>query len=311
MGKIYFNQADARWKNKMYSSVGNKNQTMKTSGCGPTSGAMVISSLTDKTVYPDEMAEFYVESGYRTAASGTSWSAFSGTAKKYNLVFKQTTNIDVVLDCISKNGMVIMSAKGSNTALFSTNGHIIVIAGKKGDDFIIYDPYLYEGKYEINGREKKAKVDGNEVYVSVENTANESNQYFCFYADEEDVTTKAKYVNVNTALNIRAGAGFNYDVVGSLSNNTLVTVYEEKNNFARIGTNKWVSLDYLSDTASEKNINDVMVVTAKIGLNVRETPSSKAKIVTAYPYGTRVTIYEKTNNWARGIKGWMSLDYLK
>lgn len=166
MSNVYFNQTDLRWKNTMYSSVGNKSQTIGNSGCGPTSGAMVVSNLSGKTIYPNEMAKYYVDDGYRTASNGTSWSAFSGTAKKYNLEFKQTTNVTEVQKCVEKGGMAIMSAKGSSTALFSTNGHIIVISDIKGNDFVILDPYLYDGKYEINGRNKKATVKGNEVYVS-------------------------------------------------------------------------------------------------------------------------------------------------
>lgn len=100
-------------------------------------------------------------------------------------------------------------------------------------------------------------------------------------------------------------------MVGILKNNTLVTVYEEKNSFSRIGTNKWVATEYLTSTPDEKNLNEVMEVTAKIGLNVRKSPNTKSEIVTAYQKGTRVTIYEKTNTWARGIKGWMALEYLK
>lgn len=104
--------------------------------------------------------------------------------------------------------------------------------------------------------------------------------------------------------------GTTYSIVGSLSNNTLVTVYEEKDGFSRISSTTWVSSDYLSDSPSTSSTSTVMVVTAKIGLNVRSGPGTNYSVVTAYPYGTRVTIYEIVNGWARGIKGWMKSDYL-
>lgn len=207
LNNIYFSQRDERWADEIYSSVGNSSQTIKSSGCGPTSSAMVISSLTGNAVYPNEMAKYYVENGFRTASSGTSWSAFPATAAKWNLEFKQTTDVSIVLECIKSGGMVIASTIGSSTALFSTNGHFIVLIGIENNNFIIYDSDLYNGKYTINGRDSKVTVDGLEITVSVDNTNKEVKQYFCFYPEDnfDAFETKSKYVRVNTSLNIRSG----------------------------------------------------------------------------------------------------------
>ncbi len=309
MSNVYFNQLDQRWANKMYSSVNNSAQTIGTSGCGPTSGAMVVSSLTASIVYPDVMAEYYVQNGYRSASNGTYWSAFKGTADKYGIEFKQTSDISVAIDCISKGGKVVASTPGGSTGLFSTNGHFVVLVGLANNTFTVYDSYLYKGKYDLSFRKGKASVSGNNVYVSVDITKSEIQQYFCFYPQNEIVTT-GKYVNVNTALNVRSGPGTNYSVLTTLSNNTLVTVYEQSDIWCRIGDGKWVSGEYLSDAPSTVIVNKVMTVNAKTGLNVRETPSTNGRIVTAYPYGTRVTVYEIKDGWARGVKGWMYAQYL-
>ncbi len=310
MSKIYFNQTDSRWANKMYSSVGNTSQTMKSSGCGPTSGAMIVSSLSSNIVYPDKMADDYVTNGYRSSNNGTYWSAFSWTAKNYGMDFKQTSDINVAIECINNGGMVVGSTSGGSTGLFSTNGHFIVLAEYSNNTFTVYDSYLYVGKYDLSFRKGKATVSGNYVYVSKENTIPELQQYFCFYSDGKEITTKAKYVNVNTALNVRSGPGMEQSVVSTLSNNTMVTVYEEQNEWSKIGEGKWVSSQYLSDTKSGGNVNTVKVVNSKIGLNVRQMPSTSSNIVTAYKYGTRVTIYEEANGWSKGIKGWMYSKYL-
>ncbi len=82
MSNVYFSQRDPRWANKMYSSVNNASQTIKSSGCGPTSCAMLVSSLTDTIIYPDDMANYFVSAGYRTSNNGTSWSAFGRSCKK-------------------------------------------------------------------------------------------------------------------------------------------------------------------------------------------------------------------------------------
>lgn len=283
---------------------------------GPTCSAMVVSSLNNDIIYPDTMANYYVSAGYRTASSGTAWSAFAGTASKYGIEFKQTGDANIALDCVKNGGMVVISAKGSSTGLFSTNGHFVVLVGVNGDNYVIYDPDLYNGKYNINGRASKATVNGKEIYVSISNTNQETRQYFCYYKPQNisDVTgtTKAKYVKVNSSLNVRSGPGTANTVVGSLQNNTLVTVYEENNGFSKIGEGKWVSSTYLQDAPEEVAFTKrVMTVTAKTGLNVRESPNTSARVVTAYKIGTRATIYEITNGWAKGIKGWMKADYLE
>ncbi len=311
MSRVYFNQMDSRWKNIMYSSVGNTNQTIGSSGCGPTSSAMVISSLTANIVYPNQMADWYVSAGYRSANNGTYFSAFQGTANRYGLDFKQTGDINVAVDCVRNGGMVVASTPGGSKNLFSTNGHYVVLVGISGDTFTVYDSYLYNGKYNSYGRETKASVSGNDVYVSIANVQNEIQQYFCFYPNSKtEIVTKSKYVKVNTALNVRSGPSTNDTVVMTLSNNTMVTVYEEQGGWSKIGEGKWVSSEYLSDSPSGTNVNTVMTVTANTGLNVRTEPNTSASIVTAYKKGTRVTIYEITNGWARGIKGWMYAKYL-
>ena len=311
MSRIYFSQRDSRWKNKMYSSVGNVNQTIKSSGCGPTSAAMVVSSLTDKVIYPDQMADEYVKSGFRTPGNGTSWAAFRWTTEKYGFKFQETGDIQKAVNCVREGGMVIVSAKGGSTALFSTGGHFVVIIGISGDTFTVYDSDLYNGKYTINGRDKKATVNGKEVYVPKNIMQGEAVKYFCYYPNSNTpITTKAKYVSVNTSLNIRNGAGINNEIVGSLQNNTLVTVHEEINGFSKIGEDKWVSSNYLKDEPSSGIVNKVMTVEARTGLNVRQKPSTNARIVTAYKFGTRVTVYEIQNGWARGVKGWMKAKYL-
>lgn len=54
---------------------------------------------------------------------------------------------------------------------------------------------------------------------------------------------KTYTVRVNTVLNVRNAP--NGRIVGKLKNGTKVTVYEQKNGWGRIGTGKWVFMQYL------------------------------------------------------------------
>ena len=63
-GLTYYNQADSRWANTSYTSSNNKTQTIKSSGCGPTSAAIVVSS-SKGAILPTTMAKLFVDNGYR------------------------------------------------------------------------------------------------------------------------------------------------------------------------------------------------------------------------------------------------------
>ena len=264
-GLTYYSQIDPRWKNKMYSSTGNNLQTMGSSACGPTCSAMVVSSIKG-TILPTTMADLYVQYGFRSANNGTYWSAFRWTADVFDIGYKEIYKLNDVCDLLEENYMVI-SACGNG--LFTTGGHFILIYGYEdtnksgqcdsGDRLKVYDPYLYSGKFNLSTRRGKATVEGNTVYVEKEVFRNNANYsiFFAFINDRTDTTennadvttaTYTRYVKVNTSLNVRSGPGTNYKYVKSLYNGDKVTVYKENSNWSNIGTNEWVSSDYLTDS---------------------------------------------------------------
>ena len=59
-GLTYYSQADFRWANHQYSAIGDKSQTIESSGCGPTAAAMIVSSIKG-TITPPEMGDLYVK----------------------------------------------------------------------------------------------------------------------------------------------------------------------------------------------------------------------------------------------------------
>lgn len=264
-GLTYYSQIDPRWKNKLYTSTGNTSQTMGSSACGPTCSAMVVSSIKG-TILPTEMADLYVKHGYRSANNGTYWSAFRWTADVFDIGYKEIYKLNDVCDLLEQNYMII-SACGNG--LFTTGGHFILIYGYEdtngsgqcdsGDRLKIYDPYLYSGKFNLSTRRGKATVEGNTVYVEKEIFRAYANYsgFFAFKNDRTDTkednanvvtATYNRYVKVNTSLNVRSGPGTSYNVVGRKYNGDKVTVYKESSNWSNIGTNEWVSSDYLTDS---------------------------------------------------------------
>lgn len=87
-GLTYYSQIDSRWKNNLYTSVGNQSQTIGSSGCGPTCASMVVSSIKG-TITPDTMASLFVKYGYRSANSGTYWSAYRAVADEFDIAIQK------------------------------------------------------------------------------------------------------------------------------------------------------------------------------------------------------------------------------
>nr|DAI07314.1 MAG TPA: SH3 domain protein [Bacteriophage sp.] len=274
-GLTYYSQIDSRWKNKLYTSTGNTSQTMGSSACGPTCSAMVVSSIKG-TILPTTMADLYVQYGFRSANNGTYWSAFRWTADVFDIGYKEVQRLNDVCDLLEENYMVI-SACGNG--LFTTGGHFILIYGYEdtngsgqcdsGDRLKIYDPYLYSGKFNLSTRRGKATVEGNTVYVEKETFRAYANYsgFFAFKNDRTDTkedntnvvtATYNRYVKVNTSLNVRSGPGTGYSIVGRKYNGDKVTVYKESSNWSNIGTNEWVSSDYLTDSNIQQPISNTV-----------------------------------------------------
>lgn len=342
-GLTYFSQIDNRWKSKMYSSVGDSTQTIGTSGCGPTSAAMVVSSIKG-TITPAKMADLYVKYGYRSANQGTYWSAFKWTADVFDIGYSECYKLDDVISKLKDNNYIIASC---NQGLFTYGGHFIVLTGIEGNYMKIYDPYLYNGKFEVSSRRGLATVSGNTVYVSIDNFREYANyqKFFCFKNDRIQIkenTTTPVIINDNSSavsninyqvkiianggLNIRAGASVNYNRVGGYTKNSIVTILAESNGWGK--TDKgWISLVYTSRyTAAVKNatIQKYTTGTYKVNcskLNVRTGPSTKYRIKPlkeltrsarnqgGYVRGVKCTVTNVIGNWGLTPSGYICLDY--
>ena len=72
---VYYNQLDERWADLPYGT-----DNIGGYGCGPTSMAIVVSSLTDQTVDPPTMAEWAYQNGYWCSGNGSYHSLIPGAA---------------------------------------------------------------------------------------------------------------------------------------------------------------------------------------------------------------------------------------
>lgn len=323
-GLTYYSQIDSRWSNKMYSSVGDSSQTIGTSGCGPTSSAMVVSSIKG-TITPDTMARLYTQYGYRSANQGTYWSAFKWTADVFNIGYSECYRLDDAVAKLKDNHYIIVSC---NQGLFTYGGHFIVLTGIEGDYIKVYDPYLYNGKFDVASRRGKAEVKGNTVYVSIDNFRNYANykKFFCFKNDRTDIkendsnivyvkpissVSNVDYkvrITANNGLNIRAGANTSYKRIGGYSKNQVATILAESNGWGKTDKGGWIKLAYtIKLSSSTTKVTGYRTGTYKVNastLNVRTGPGTKYKIK-GYKQLTANARYQNKklgNQYTNGLK---------
>lgn len=308
-GLTYYSQIDNRWKNKMYSSVGNTAQTIGTSGCGPAATAMVVSSIKGN-ITPDQMADLYMKYGYRSANQGTYWSAFKWTADVFDIGYSEYYKLDDAIAKLKDNHYIIASC---NQGLFTYGGHFVVLVGIEGNYIKIYDSYLYNGKYDTASRRGKAIVKGNTTYVSIQDFRQYANykKFFCFKNERTNVnennntsdnansgTSKVNYqvkITANSGLNIRAGASTSYPRVGGYAKGTIVTILAESNGFGKTDRG-WISLNYTSTNIGNSS---VVVTSGQTKKLARASILYSNSNLTGYRYNykanTTVTVLENVS----------------
>jgi uncharacterized repeat protein (TIGR02543 family) len=141
-------------------------------------------------------------------------------------------------------------------------------------------------------------------------------------------------------INVRSGPGTNYKIVGYAYKGNRVTIYETK----KVGSSTWGRMDAgwiaMSYVKLDQSVTETPTVptepteppketapteppkettpaetwtgTVKINgkLRIRQGPGTNYKVVGYLTNGTKLTILEIKDTWARIDKGWTSLDYV-
>lgn len=301
-GLTYYSQIDSRWSSHLYTSVGNYSQNIGTSGCGPTCASMVVTA-TKGSITPPEMGDLFVKYGYRSSNNGTYFSAFRFVADTFNIGYQETYRLDDAVNLLRNNHYIVVSCANG---LFTTGGHFIVLTGIDGDRISVYDPYLYAGKFETSTRRGKATVNGNTVYVSIDNFRNFANyQKFFAYHHDGNVTVNnvqmvttanyTRYVTAKIGLNIRKSP--NGTIIGSYRYGTAVSVLEVSGNWSRTNLG-WVSSDYLGSYTSTvpTQIQNTAGMTKKLSrASVLYSNSNLTGIRYNYKANTTVTVLQNVS----------------
>lgn len=239
-----------------------------------------------------------------------------------------------VVSNASEDYINIRSEKGSGSAKVGTlkNGTAVTIlqVGAVGNDLWgrVKEGWIYLGAVKLNTT-KPTIVTGSQLSSTTTTTT----------------TAKVIYtgiVNSGINLNVRLGAGVNYDMVHSLANGTEVKVYDKAvvngHYWGKLGENAWICLTYVTETTNNAGENGsttdgntntstntsggttaapemATVVNCTNGVNIRSTPSVSGALLGSAALNSRVKVLETTvyngSKWARTENGWISMLYLR
>lgn len=120
---VYFSQYDSRWGSKMYG----KTNTIAGAGCGPSSLAICISTLTNKTVTPPEVCEWSVKTGHRCEGSGSYHSLIPDGAAHWGVSCRGIGQSKKQLVQALQGGKLVIAIMSQGH--FTRGGHFIVLRG--------------------------------------------------------------------------------------------------------------------------------------------------------------------------------------
>ena len=120
----YFCQSSPEWADQPYGT-----DTIGPYGCGPTTMAMAVASLTDTATDPVTMAAWAVEHGYWASRSGSYHSIVLDTARSFGLVAEPFTSREAsaMLDALGQGKMLVALVGPGH---FTEGGHFILIRGR-------------------------------------------------------------------------------------------------------------------------------------------------------------------------------------
>lgn len=122
---VYYNQTDETWAKQPYGRdhIGGY-------GCGPTSMAMAVSTMTDSMVNPVEMAQWCVTQGHWASRQGSHYTIVSGVAEDYGLRCESVPLEEFGVQDLHQrlaSGEIAVALMGKGH--FTNRGHYILLRG--------------------------------------------------------------------------------------------------------------------------------------------------------------------------------------
>ena len=113
--------------------------TIATSGCGPTSMAIIISTFKQENHDPVELTEKAVKEGAYVCGNGSSIAPMVSILKSYGFNAKSTTDKEEVRKALKDGKSLVIANMGPGT--FTNGGHYIVLVSMNdSEEVFVADP---------------------------------------------------------------------------------------------------------------------------------------------------------------------------
>lgn len=164
---LYVTRTDLDGQDKEYG----KTTTVFTSACGLCSAVMVADRLLPNCDFDLTAAidlSYAVKANYRR---GTSYVRFAPAfAEKLGLRWESSDKLEDVRHCLRTGGAAVLLIRGDRDGkpgIFAHHGHYITAINEEPDGRIaILDPYLYDGKYDEEGRKGVVELTRGKIVLS-------------------------------------------------------------------------------------------------------------------------------------------------
>ena len=137
-GVSYYCQRDNRWAWSVYG-----NYTFASSGCVPTTAAMIVNTLKGTNYTPIDMGNILYNAGIynvrEIGAGGDTWKLISN---KFSLTYKNNINVQSAKNELMKGNMIAATVEGGRFCPWPGISHEILLFGLDAQGYTtVYDPY--------------------------------------------------------------------------------------------------------------------------------------------------------------------------
>ncbi len=142
------------WAEKDYGSVSGYSRTYHTAGCGPSSYAMIATVVTGQDIFPDDVGELTIPTGYYWNTSGSGMTALDkivGDKYGYEVIDVPYSTQEDAIEKIRQylNDGYLLHMSGAGSAPFTSGGHYVGVFAIEGDTLKVADPNLGNKDYDI------------------------------------------------------------------------------------------------------------------------------------------------------------------
>lgn len=127
---VFYDQGDSKWSaHPIYTANDGGSDTIGYAGCGPTSAAMVVATLADKSVTPIDTGDYMTSlgSGVGYTSAGATVSGLEKAVEHWGLkaTLLNATDFAGAMNYIKSGGLIITGGAGQSP--YSAHGHVVVL----------------------------------------------------------------------------------------------------------------------------------------------------------------------------------------